>query len=334
MPSISVITPIYNTASYLDQCIQSILAQTYTNWELLLIDDGSTDSSGAICDKYAKHDTRIRIIHQPNQGLSATRKRGIDNAKGDYIIFLDSDDYWIDNEILSKLLKIAEQYNADVVRGEYIRISGDSYEERIYSSSKIYYNIVVDEAQFLEHIIRRDFFIWLAMFKKSKIEHVKVNPQRAFLEDMEFWIQTLTQPLKCVAIPEKFYGYRQNPNSITNTQNIKKTVESFSICEVFNEYQTRSDNKATQRLYQRYGIMNYYWALDAFVSTPRDFQATIIEKYQLRSLHNTIRKRITSAKYFNIHTLIILLPFSISTKLLQIRSKTHSLKHKTSQLFH
>lgn len=334
MPSISVITPIYNTASYLDQCIQSILAQTYTNWELLLIDDGSTDSSGSICDEYAKQDSRIRIIHQPNQGLSATRKRGIDIAKGDYIIFLDSDDYWLDREILFTLAKTAKLYDADIVRGEYIRISGDSYEERIYSSSKIYYNIVLDEAQFLKHIIRRDFFIWLAMLKKSKIEHVKVNPKRAFLEDMEFWIQTLTQPLRCVAIPKKFYGYRQNPNSITNTHNIRKTVESFSICEVFNEYQVKSDNKAIKRLYLEYGIMNYYWALDAFVSTPRDFQATIIEKYQLRSLHSTIRKRITSTKYFSIHTLIILLPFSISTKLLLIRSKTHSLKHKISQLFH
>lgn len=92
-PLISVIVPVYNTEKYLDQCIQSVLAQTYTNWELLLIDDGSTDASGAICDKYAEQDSRIRVFHKSNGGVSSARNLGLDNAKGEWITFVDSDDY-------------------------------------------------------------------------------------------------------------------------------------------------------------------------------------------------------------------------------------------------
>ena len=96
---ISIIVPVYNTEQYLDRCIQSVLAQTYTNWELLLIDDGSTDSSGAICDKYAAEDNRIRVFHKENGGVSSARNLGLDNAKGEWITFVDSDD-WVDDQYI------------------------------------------------------------------------------------------------------------------------------------------------------------------------------------------------------------------------------------------
>lgn len=102
-PLISVIVPVYNTEKYLDQCIQSVLAQTYTNWELLLIDDGSTDSSGAICDKYAAQDSRIRVFHKENGGVSSARNLGLDNAKGEWITFVDSDD-WVNANLYTRLL--------------------------------------------------------------------------------------------------------------------------------------------------------------------------------------------------------------------------------------
>ena len=96
---ISVIVPVYNTEKYLDRCIQSILAQTYTDFELLLIDDGSTDSSGAICDKYAEQDSRVRVFHQVNMGVTAARKKGVNNALGEFVCFIDADDYITNNYI-------------------------------------------------------------------------------------------------------------------------------------------------------------------------------------------------------------------------------------------
>ena len=101
IPNISVIVPVYNTEKYLDRCIQSILTQTYTDFELLLIDDGSTDSSGAICDKYAEQDSRVRVFHKENGGASSARNLGLDNANGEWITFCDSDDWvypcWLEN---------------------------------------------------------------------------------------------------------------------------------------------------------------------------------------------------------------------------------------------
>lgn len=107
MPMISVIVPVYNTEKYLDRCIQSILAQTYSNFELLLVDDGSTDSSGAICDRYAEQDSRVRVFHKPNGGVSSARNLGLDNAKGEWITFVDSDD-WIEYCSFDTFIKSAD----------------------------------------------------------------------------------------------------------------------------------------------------------------------------------------------------------------------------------
>lgn len=111
---ISIIVPVYNVEKYLETCINSILSQTYTDFELILIDDGSTDNSGVICDKYEEADVRVRVIHNNNQGVSATRNTGIEVARGDYIAFIDSDDL-IHPDYLLHMFELIEQYNADLV---------------------------------------------------------------------------------------------------------------------------------------------------------------------------------------------------------------------------
>ncbi|WP_297900490.1 glycosyltransferase [uncultured Parabacteroides sp.] len=113
-PIISIIVPVYNVESYLSCCIDSILNQTFSDWELLLINDGSKDGSGTICDLYASRNNRIRVFHQVNQGVSSARNQGIELAKGKYLMFIDADDYVAEN-ILEKMLYPAEIYNIDVV---------------------------------------------------------------------------------------------------------------------------------------------------------------------------------------------------------------------------
>lgn len=113
MPTITVIVPVYNVEPYLRQCIDSILAQTYRDFELILVDDGSPDNCGAICDEYARRDSRIRVIHQENGGLSAARNAGIDSATGEYIAFVDSDDVIL-GTYLEKLLNVALAQQADI----------------------------------------------------------------------------------------------------------------------------------------------------------------------------------------------------------------------------
>ena len=113
-PKISVIVPVYNTEKYLKRCIDSILAQSYSDFELLLIDDGSTDASPAICDEYATNDSRVRVFHKPNGGVSSARNLGLDNARGEWIAFVDSDD-WIESEMLYLFISKAEKTDSDIV---------------------------------------------------------------------------------------------------------------------------------------------------------------------------------------------------------------------------
>ena len=113
-PLISIIIPVYKVEPYLRKCLDSVVQQTYRNLEIILVDDGSPDSCGAICDEYATKDERITVIHQENKGLSAARNAGLDIATGDYIQFVDSDD-WIEPDALATVLSIAEDHHVDIV---------------------------------------------------------------------------------------------------------------------------------------------------------------------------------------------------------------------------
>jgi len=139
-PLISIIIPVYNAKEYLRRCLDSILRQNYTNIEVLLIDDGSSDGSEAICDEYALLDKRIKVIHQKNTGVSAARNVGLDLAKGDYISFVDSDD-WIENDLLETLLNISKESGSYIVVSNYTRNNKTSNK----TNKDSYTNIIGDE---------------------------------------------------------------------------------------------------------------------------------------------------------------------------------------------
>lgn len=127
MPKVSVIVPVYKAEGYLHRCVDSILAQTFTDFELLLIDDGSPDRSGEICDEYAKKDSRIRVIHKENGGVSSARQRGLDESVGEYTIHADHDD-WVEPEMLDELYKKAKEEDADMVICDFFQNNGRSQE--------------------------------------------------------------------------------------------------------------------------------------------------------------------------------------------------------------
>ena len=182
MPKVSVIMPVYNSEKYVGDAIKSILKQSYVDFELILVDDGSTDKSGDICEKYAAKDERVKVIHQKNQGLCAARNCGLDKATGIYICFVDNDDYCYPSYIKDNI-ELALKYDADVVRFDRLRI------QTFENSSKIMKDIsgtrgIVDEKnpvrvmkdhEILENYtkIKRSgamYGIWNAMFKRSFIE--------------------------------------------------------------------------------------------------------------------------------------------------------------------
>ncbi len=147
---VSIIVPVYRTKEYLEQCVQSLVSQTYPFLEILLIDDGSPDECPALCDTYAAKDARIRVIHKENGGASSARESGIQNASGDYILFVDSDD-WIEPDTVASCIEVAQRDNADCVMFAYVReYLGKNIDTPLFSCDFSY-----DEAQSEEKIHRR-----------------------------------------------------------------------------------------------------------------------------------------------------------------------------------
>ena len=129
-PLISVIVPVYNVAEYLSRCVDSILAQSYGNLQIILVNDGSSDDSGRICEEYAKKDTRIQVIHQKNGGLSSARNAGLDVSSGQYVGFVDSDD-WIEPEMYEEMLALMERNAAQLVCAGRYDVDGDTGKKTI-----------------------------------------------------------------------------------------------------------------------------------------------------------------------------------------------------------
>lgn len=268
---VSIIVPIYNVENYLAECINSVLVQTYTNFELLLIDDGSKDDSGVICDEYLLKDARIKVFHKSNGGLSSARNHGLDNAKGEYIIFLDSDDYWFKNDCLNKLVKVAINIEADVVRGEYKEVDENGADLLIKDISHKYDKQmqVLSSSEFYKKIVNGENFSVLFLFKKNLFDNgFRFDEKRCFEEDVELNIRLFCKDLRCVYVPEFFYAYRKRSNSIVNTPNIVHLQDSFLLSDVFEKYSHLTKDVILKQVYRENAVMMYYWTLVTIADAP------------------------------------------------------------------
>ena len=240
-PAISIIIPVYKSERTLYRCIDSVLAQTFINFEVLLIDDGSPDNSGKICDEYAIKDSRIKVIHKENGGVSSARQCGIEVAKGEYTIHVDSDD-WVESNMLEVLYQKAKHENADMVICDY-------YEE--YGKSTLYkkqtptnytpYQIIKDLFQQL-HGSCWNKLIKSACYKGHNIHFPKdIN----IMEDKIFIIQTCYFMDKIVYLNKGFYHYdRTNEESITH--NPHKLCTGLIAYNIMSDFYRK--NQITNRL--------------------------------------------------------------------------------------
>ena len=232
---ISVIIPIYNAEKYLSKCLDSIVAQTYTNWEAILVDDGSPDNCGEICDKYSKKDSRFKIIHQKNSGVSIARQTGLDNATGDYIIHCDPDD-WIEPTMLEEMLQCAVSDNADVVICDIIMHKGKIVESH---HQNIPEGITSKELQC--KIVRQEVHGSLCnkLIRKSCCKDISFTPQDiSFCEDELFLIKILNKELTVRYIHSGLYHYILHNGSVSMPT--KKSV--YSKLTVLNEIEKIVDS--------------------------------------------------------------------------------------------
>ena len=217
-PAVSVIVPVYKAENYLYRCVDSLLVQTFPDFEILLIDDGSPDRSGKICDEYARKDNRVRVFHKKNGGVSSARQCGIDNAQGEYTIHADPDD-WVEPTMLEELYRKAKDDDADMVICDFYEDDKDKTKYVKQQPSALDHETVLRELLFEQlhgscwnKLVRRDCY---SMYNVKFPLNVDCN------EDLIVSVKLLLCPLRVSYYPEAYYHYCFNPNSITRHYTIR-----------------------------------------------------------------------------------------------------------------
>lgn len=224
---ITVIVPVYNVEKYLSKCIESIINQTYSDLEIILIDDGSTDRSGEICDEYQKKDNRIKVIHKKNGGLSDARNWGLNIATGKYIAFLDSDD-WIDKDLYKQLYNLINKYNSDIAICNFKNAYSEDIELIYSDKEEVYSNVQALEKIYSEQYLQM-IVAWNKLYRAEIIKD-KRYPVGKIHEDEFLTPILLERANKIVYTNSELIYYRQTPNSIMNSKfNIKRLDYLYSV---------------------------------------------------------------------------------------------------------
>lgn len=208
MAAISVIVPVYKVEPYLRRCVDSILAQTFEDFEVILVDDGSPDNCGAICDAYAAKDERVQVIHQQNQGQGAARNHALDwvfaNSDSNYIGFVDSDD-WVHPRYLELLLEGFRQHDVNICQCGYMEIDGTGAAPEVSGS----FSCITPEEQYLNHY---SAFMWDKLFARTCWEKMRF-PEGQIYEDVAIWYRMLFREKRIALVEEALYYYYVNPDS-------------------------------------------------------------------------------------------------------------------------
>ena len=316
---ISIIVPVYNVENYLERCVESILKQTYTNFELLLINDGSTDQSGDLCDQLALRDQRIRVIHKENGGLSAARNTGIDHASSDLIGFIDSDDY-IDEDMYETLYRQLRESNADLSMCVPYDVFHQIPEKQV-SEIKTW-NLSSEEA--IKMAMEAKVLSVTAvnkLYTKELFNHLKFEVGK-IAEDAFIMIRLLDQCQKVVATNEKKYYYVHRENSITTQKFSLKFLNVIEAYEqnanIIREHYPAIADVATMRL-----NWAYFYVLDRLL-IDSDFKDKLLEDKLINYLKQNRVNILRDARFTNARK-ISFLALLFSRKLYtQILLRQHS----------
>ena len=216
---VSIIVPVYNIENYIRVCVESILAQTYASLELILVDDGSKDNSGILCDEYAVIDPRVKVIHKENGGVSSARNAGLRQAKGDWIMHVDGDD-WIEPDMIEALIEAAKATEADLVFSDFIKYGPNAGNNQLpsWNSDKI-----DSMSRYIAYVMTT---IWGSIAKRSLyIDHSLKSPEGiSYCEDFHLIVRLCHFAKKIVNVHRPFYHYRYRPTSIMS--NMSRKTES------------------------------------------------------------------------------------------------------------
>ena len=302
-PLISVIVPVYNMEKYLPKCLDSILGQTYKNLEIILVDDGSSDGSGDLCDRYAAKDIRIKVIHQNNKGVSGARNVGLDLASGEYIGFVDPDDY-IAPKMYELLLKHILQDGADIATCGNVTLKPDG--KRILGrfatqTAHLYTDNVIWLKDFLPY--EANHVLWNKLFRKEIIGQVRLDETLVRGDDLEFLVRLFAEPLRITYFPHALYYYLVREHSIVHTKKIPFYIGEYTAWQ--------RAFRIVKQTHQQHpsGVISQAWIKQIYVNfmVPKEFKLALLiilldkeEKYTqlLKQLQNSFRSLYESTDKF------------------------------------
>ena len=272
MPEISIIVPVYNVEPYLRQCLDSVLAQSFANFELILIDDGSKDNSGAICNEYAARDDRIHVIHQKNKGQGYARNVGIDQAKGKYIIFLDSDDYWLPSTLEILYAEAERNQTQVIVFGA--RLFWEDEEE---SKTDRFYRHTVDNGivcsgtdRLKKTMDAKEYHSepWSRFCLLDYIRKAGLRFDEGIIhEDVRFSFLSILYAERVECIDEQLYQYRQWSGSTMNSKSVRASAIGYHICldGLLDVFESHSCSLEEEALLRRYCIFRSTCIRDIYI---------------------------------------------------------------------
>lgn len=272
-PKISIIIPVYNVEKYMNECINSVLSQSFQDIEIILINDGSKDSSGEICNNYKATDPRIHVIHKKNGGASSARNAGIKFSNGKYLMFLDSDDYWNSESLLSNLIESIEKYNPDILMFGYTLYSEytKKYGPQIYNFDTALVNNAPFEKAFKYLVSSANYSVHagLKLIRASIIKENKILFKEGIVgEDIDWMANLILHTESVAAINEHSYIYRRRPGSVTNTMTYKNYNDLYRIIKKWTNYINQIEVNAKFKYYylgyftfQYYILMGLTWNL-------------------------------------------------------------------------
>lgn len=244
-PLISVIIPCYKVEKYLDRCMESVVNQSYRNLEIILVDDGSPDKSGQICDAWQRRDSRIKVIHKPNGGLGFARNSGLEIATGQYVAFIDSDDF-VSTDMYATLLKYAQADGSDIVYCGYTHQLGPDSEKIVSDFSR---HKIFESRQLKE--LSQGFFrptdynpnmlimsVWHALYRRDIITQPFYSEREVCSEDVHFQASAMLAAKRVSFIPDPLITYCYNAESLSNTFNTTKFKRYLRLRELINELYT------------------------------------------------------------------------------------------------
>ena len=239
-PCVSIIVPVYNAEASLRRCVESVLNQEFTDFELILANDGSRDGSGGICDAFAAADSRVRVIHKENTGVSDTRNQAISQARGRYLQFLDSDD-WITPNATKLLVRAAESRGCDMVVADFYRVVG----ERVSHKGDIDEDTVLTREEYAAHMMENpaDFYygvLWNKLYRRELVEahHLRMDPDISWCEDFMFNLEYIRHAQTFFALQVPVYYYVRTKGSLASQAlSISKTVRmKLTVFEYYNQF--------------------------------------------------------------------------------------------------